>query len=107
FILNTKAFFVLQYFVWFFIVFKLLIIAKTVNKIMNTKLDFMDGENQMMVRQMAKDFAERNILPHVMEWDEAQHFPVDVFKEMGALGMMGVLVPEEFGGSGLGYHEYV
>lgn len=60
-----------------------------------------------MVRQMAKDFAEKHIRPQVMEWDESQHFPVDMFKAMGELGMMGVLVPEELNGSGLGYQEYV
>lgn len=70
-------------------------------------LDYTNRENRDMVRQMAKDFAERHILPHVMEWDEAQHFPVETFKAMGELGMMGVLVPEEYGGSGLGYQEYV
>lgn len=74
---------------------------------METMLDYTNRENRDMVRQMAKDFAERHILPHVMEWDEAQHFPVDTFKAMGELGMMGVLVPEEYGGSGLGYQEYV
>jgi alkylation response protein AidB-like acyl-CoA dehydrogenase len=74
---------------------------------METMLDYTNRENRDMVRQMAKDFAERHILPHVMEWDEAQHFPVETFKAMGELGMMGVLVPEEYGGSGLGYQEYV
>lgn len=68
---------------------------------------FMDQENREMVRQMARDFAEKHVLPHVMEWDEEQYFPVDTFRAMGELGMMGVLVPEEFGGSGLGYQEYV
>lgn len=67
----------------------------------------MDHENREMVRQMARDFAEKHILPHVMEWDEEQFFPVDTFRAMGELGMMGVLVPEELGGSGLGYQEYV
>lgn len=67
----------------------------------------MDQENREMVRQMARDFAEKHILPHVMEWDEEQYFPVDTFRAMGELGMMGVLVPEELGGSGLGYQEYV
>lgn len=60
-----------------------------------------------MIRQMARDFAEKYIKPHVMEWDESQHFPVDLFHKMGEQGFMGVLVPEEYGGSGLGYHEYV
>jgi alkylation response protein AidB-like acyl-CoA dehydrogenase len=65
------------------------------------------NENQQMVGQMAKDFAERYIKPHVMEWDEAQHFPIDLFKQLGELGMMGVFVPEQYGGSGFGYFEYV
>src|SRR5471030_667928 len=69
--------------------------------------DFSVGENQRMVGQMARDFAERNIKPHVMEWDEAQHFPVELFKQLGELGMMGVFVPEQYGGSGFGYFEYV
>lgn len=74
---------------------------------MNTVLGDMEQENREMVRKMAAEFAEKHIKPHVMEWDEAQHFPVDTFKAMGELGMMGVFVPEEYGGSGLGYHEYV
>jgi alkylation response protein AidB-like acyl-CoA dehydrogenase len=69
--------------------------------------DFSANENQRMVGQMAKDFAERNIKPHVMEWDEAQHFPIELFKQLGELGMMGVVVPEIYGGSGFGYFEYV
>ena len=56
---------------------------------------------------MVRDFAEKEIRPHVMEWDESQFFPREVFKKMGALGLMGVLVPEEYGGSGLGYFEYI
>ncbi len=69
--------------------------------------DFRVSENQVMIRKMVKDFAEKNIRKNLMEWDEAQHFPVELFKELGSLGLMGVLVPEEFGGSGLGYQEYV
>ncbi|MGF7079820.1 acyl-CoA dehydrogenase [Mucilaginibacter sp. UYCu711] len=68
---------------------------------------FSSNDNQVMVGQMAKDFAEKNIRPYVMEWDEAQTFPVELFKKLGELGMMGVLVPEEYGGSGFGYFEYV
>lgn len=68
---------------------------------------FSSNDNQVMVGQMAKDFAEKNIRPYVMEWDEAQTFPVELFKKLGDLGMMGVLVPEEYGGSGFGYFEYV
>lgn len=72
-----------------------------------TGFNFSMSENQQMVAQMVKDFAEKNIRPNVMQWDEEQFFPVDLFKKLGELGLMGVLVPEEFGGSGFGYHEYV
>lgn len=72
-----------------------------------TGYDFSASENQQMVEQMAKDFAEKHIRPHVMEWDEAQHFPAELFKKLGELGMMSVFVPEEYGGSGFGYFEYV
>jgi len=72
-----------------------------------TGYDFSVSENQQMVGQMAKDFAEKHIKPHVMEWDEAQHFPAELFKKLGELGMMSVFVPEEYGGSGFGYFEYV
>ncbi|MES2617925.1 MAG: acyl-CoA dehydrogenase family protein [Bacteroidota bacterium] len=70
-------------------------------------MNFEISESQLMIRQTCRDFAERNIRPHVMEWDEAQKFPIDLFKEMGQLGLMGILVPEEYGGAGLGYYEYV
>ena len=60
-----------------------------------------------MVAQMAKDFAEKYIRPHVMEWDESQTFPRATMQEMGKLGLLGVLVPEEYGGAGLGYYEYI
>lgn len=69
--------------------------------------NFTTTDNQAMVGQMARDFAEKNIRPFVMEWDEAQTFPVELFKKLGEQGMMGVLVPEEYGGSGFGYFEYV
>ncbi len=64
-------------------------------------------ETQLMVAQSARDFAEQHIRPNIMKWDEAQIFPVELFREMGKLGLMGVLVPEEYGGSGLGYDEYI
>lgn len=64
-------------------------------------------ENLQMIEGAAKDFAEAYIRPNVMEWDEAQHFPRDVFHKMGELGFLGVLVPEEYGGAGLGYQEYI
>lgn len=70
-------------------------------------MDFSYTENQQMIASMARDFAEKNIRPHVMKWDESQEFPVEIFKQLGELGMMGVLVPSEYGGSGFGYHEYI
>lgn len=73
----------------------------------NLGFNFTHAENHQMISQMVKDFTEKNIRPHVMEWDEAQYFPVDLFKKLGELGLMGVLVPEEYGGAGLGYFEYV
>ncbi len=64
------------------------------------------SENQKMITQMVRDFGEKEIRPHFMDWDERQHFPVDVMKKMGELGLLGVLVPEEYGGAGFGYNEY-
>ncbi len=65
------------------------------------------SESQLLVKQSTRDFAERHIRPHVMEWDEAQTFPADLFREMGEAGLMGILVPEAYGGAGLNYHDYV
>src|SRR5215213_8793905 len=70
-------------------------------------MEFQQAELTEQVAKTARDFAAQHIKPHVMEWDESQEFPVQVFKEMGKLGLMGVLVPEEYGGAGLTYHEYV
>ncbi|MEY3452084.1 MAG: hypothetical protein RL711_1912 [Bacteroidota bacterium] len=70
-------------------------------------MDFSFNDNQTLIAQTVRDFAERHIRPHVMEWDEVQHFPVDLFHKMGALGLMGILVPETYGGAGLGYLEYI
>ncbi len=64
------------------------------------------SETQQMVAESARDFAEQNIRPHVMEWDEAQFFPESLFKKAGEMGFMGMLVPVELGGAGFGYHEY-
>lgn len=72
-----------------------------------TGISFNETENSTMIKSMVRDFAERNIRKNVMEWDEAQHFPVPLFKELGQIGLMGVLVPEVYGGSGFGYQEYV
>ncbi len=74
---------------------------------MSVSFNFSETETQQSVKAMVRDFAEKNIRPHIMEWDEAQYFPVELFKQLGDLGLMGVLVPEEYGGSGLGYQEYV
>jgi len=67
--------------------------------------DFIETES--MIAESIRDFAEQYIRPHIMEWDEAQTFPVELFRKLGEMGYMGVLVPEELGGSGLGYHEYI
>jgi len=69
-------------------------------------MNFEIDELTSTVAQTAKDFANQYIRPHIMEWDESQEFPVHIFKELGKLGMMGVLVPEEYGGAGLSYFEY-
>lgn len=70
-------------------------------------MNLTQSENQRLVAEMARDFAEKEIRPHVMIWDEAQTFPVELFKKLGELGMMGVLVPQQYGGSGMGYFEYI
>jgi alkylation response protein AidB-like acyl-CoA dehydrogenase len=69
-------------------------------------MNFEINELTQQVAQTAKDFAQQYIKPNVMKWDESQEFPVAIFKELGKLGMMGVLVPEEYGGAGLSYYEY-
>jgi alkylation response protein AidB-like acyl-CoA dehydrogenase len=70
-------------------------------------MNFDYSETQTMIAQSIRDFAEKNIRPYIMEWDEAQTFPIPLFKKLGEMGFMGVLVPHELGGSGLGYHEYI
>ena len=65
------------------------------------------NETQQMIADMIRKFGKEHILPKMMEWDESQEFPVDVFKKLGELGLMGVLVPTEYGGAGLSYTEYV
>lgn len=64
-------------------------------------------ENQTLIRDTIRDFAQNKIKPKVMEWDEAQKFPVEIFRELGELGFMGIIFPEEYGGAGLGYVEFV
>ncbi|HSP14711.1 MAG TPA: acyl-CoA dehydrogenase family protein [Thermoanaerobaculia bacterium] len=70
-------------------------------------MDFRLSEEQNQIRQMVREFAESEIKPHLMDWDEKQHFPVDTFKKAGGLGMLGVTLPEEYGGAGLSYVDYV
>lgn len=64
-------------------------------------------ENQTLIRDTIRDFAQKKIKPKVMEWDEAQYFPMEIFRELGELGFMGIIFPEEYGGAGLGYVEFV
>src|SRR6478735_3989937 len=72
-----------------------------------TGISFDETENQQMISQMVSDFGKKEIIPKMMEWDESQEFPVPLFKKLGDLGLMGVLVPQEYGGSGFSYLEYV
>ena len=69
-------------------------------------MNFQASEITLQIAHAARDFSLQHIRPHVMEWDESQEFPVHIFKELGKLGMMGVLVPEEYGGAGMSYYEY-
>jgi len=69
-------------------------------------MNFKETEDQRAIRATVRDFAEKEILPHRMEWDEGQVFPRDLFSKMGELGLMGMLVPAEYGGAGMGYFEY-
>jgi len=70
-------------------------------------MNFNTTDTQIQIAEMIRDFGNKHIRPHMMEWDEQQIFPIEVFKKLGELGLMGVLVPEAYGGSGLGYFEYV
>lgn len=70
-------------------------------------MSFQMSENQQMIADMIRKFGKEHIYPKMMEWDESQEFPIEVFKKLGELGLMGVLVPTEYGGSGFGYTEYV
>ena len=70
-------------------------------------MNFEISENQKLITQTIDNFCTKHIIPNMMDWDENQYFPVDVFKKIGDLGMLGALVPQKYGGSGLNYHEYV
>lgn len=74
---------------------------------MIAQLHFELPETVKLVAESARDFTEKHIRPHVMEWDEAQFFPKPLFKELGSQGFLGILVPEHLGGAGMGYHEYI
>lgn len=70
-------------------------------------MNFELNDNQKMIKQMVSDFAEKEIRPNLNKWDDEEYFPVDVMKKMGELGLLGIFVPEEYGGSGFSYDEYV
>ena len=70
-------------------------------------MDFQFSEEQKMISNSAKNFAEQHIRPNIMKWDESQYFPREILEKAGEMGFMGIFIPEEYGGSGLGYHEYV
>jgi alkylation response protein AidB-like acyl-CoA dehydrogenase len=70
-------------------------------------LDFQLNDEQLHLKKSVREFAEREILPHVMEWDEAGEFPLATIKELGKLGLLGTIFPPEYGGPGMGYIEYV
>ncbi len=74
---------------------------------MNVVTSGVSLDNLQLIRESARAFAETYIRPHVMEWDETQHFPMEMFHKMGEYGFLGVLVPEAYGGAGLGYQEYI
>jgi alkylation response protein AidB-like acyl-CoA dehydrogenase len=69
-------------------------------------MNFQFSEEQKLIAASARDFAEQYIRPHIMKWDESQYFPKEVLQKAGEMGFMGIFIPEEYGGSGLGYHEY-
>src|SRR5919107_2589340 len=69
-------------------------------------MEFELSEEQQQVKMSVREFAESEIAPHVMEWDESQHFPVELQPKLAELGLMGVIFPEEYGGAGMGYVEY-
>jgi alkylation response protein AidB-like acyl-CoA dehydrogenase len=70
-------------------------------------MDFQDNETSQQIVQMIREFGKKHIQPYFMEWDEQQQFPRELFHALGELGFMGVLVPESYGGAGLGYPDYV
>jgi len=79
----------------------------TAETVIVSPMEFSTSETQQMIADTLRKFGKEYILPHMMEWDESQKFPVEVFKKLGELGFMGVLVPQEYGGAGFGYFEYI
>lgn len=73
----------------------------------SAQMDLSMSENQIMIADMIRKFGEEHIRPYIREWDESQHFPVECMKKLGELGLLGIFVPVEYGGSGFGYAEYV
>ncbi len=69
-------------------------------------MDFIQSENQIMISQMLRDFAEKEIKPFMKQWDDDEYFPIDTMKKLGDLGLLGIFIPEEYGGSGFTYDEY-
>src|SRR2546426_3595587 len=70
-------------------------------------LEFQLNEEQLQLKKSVREFAQREIAPNVMKWDEASEFPLCIVKELGKLGLMGAIFPTEYGGAGMGYVEYV
>ena len=70
-------------------------------------MDFSFTDEQQALRKSVREFAEGEIAPHVMEWDEASHFPIEIMPKLAEMGLLGIIFPEEYGGAGLGYTEYV
>ena len=73
----------------------------------STMVSMHETDSLRMVADSARDFAEKYLRPYVMEWDEAQHFPIDAMRKAGELGFLGVIIPTEYGGAGMTYHEYI
>ena len=71
------------------------------------EVNFEETESQKMIAEMVREFGGRKIKPRMMDWDETQEFPIEIFHQLGDLGLMGVLVPQEYGGAGFGYLEYI
>ncbi|HXH70516.1 MAG TPA: acyl-CoA dehydrogenase family protein, partial [Pyrinomonadaceae bacterium] len=69
-------------------------------------MNFQLNEEQQQIKMSVREFAESEILPNVMEWDETQHFPIELRPKLAELGLLGVIFPEQYGGAGMGYVEY-